>query len=98
MSPRWLRVLMLAALFLLPAAANAHVEILQGDDPIESILQYAYGNGITQIFVGHSQQEGSGWLSRWRVNPVERLIMESEGIDVRIFPTVDGIGAGVVSP
>ena len=67
--------------------AKAHVEILHGEDPIEAILQYAYRNGITQIFVGHSQQDGRGWLSRWKVNPVERLIMESEGIDVRIFPT-----------
>ena len=70
-------------------AANAHVELLQGEDPVEAILRYAYRNGITQIFVGHSQQDSRGWLSRWKVNPVERLIMESEGIDVRIFPTVE---------
>jgi two-component system, OmpR family, sensor histidine kinase KdpD len=67
-------------------AANAHVEILHGDDPIGSILQFAHNHGITQIFAGHTQQ-GGGWLSRWKVNPVERLIMESDGIDVRIFPT-----------
>ena len=67
--------------------AAAHVEILRDEDPVEAILQYAYRNGITQIFVGHSQREKSGWLSRWKANPVERLIMESEGIDVRIFPT-----------
>jgi two-component system sensor histidine kinase KdpD len=67
-------------------AANAHVEILQGEDPIGSILQFAHSHGITQIFAGHTQQ-GGGWLSRWKVNPVERLIMESDGIDVRIFPT-----------
>ncbi len=67
-------------------AAHAHVEILTGDDPVGSILQFAHRHGITQIFAGHSQQ-GGGWLSRWKVNPVERLIMESDGIDVRIFPT-----------
>ena len=67
-------------------AANAHVEILHGEDPVECILQFAHRHGITQIFAGHSQQ-GGGWLSRWKVNPVERLIMESDGIDVRIFPT-----------
>ena len=66
-------------------AANAHVEILTGEDPIGCILQFAHGHGITQIFIGHTQQ-GGGWLSRWKVNPVERLIMESDGIDVRIFP------------
>lgn len=67
-------------------AANAHVEILTGDDPIGRILQFAHSHGITQIFAGHTQQ-GGGWLSRWKANPVERLIMESDGIDVRIFPT-----------
>jgi two-component system sensor histidine kinase KdpD len=67
-------------------AANAHVEILTGEDPIGSILQFAHSHGITQIFAGHTQQSG-GWLSRWKANPVERLIMESDGIDIRIFPT-----------
>jgi two-component system sensor histidine kinase KdpD len=64
--------------------ANAHVEILQGEDAIDSILKFAARQGITQIFVGHSQR--SGWVSRWQANPVERLIMGAEGIDVRIFP------------
>jgi len=64
--------------------ANAHVEILHGEDLTAAILQFAAKHGITQIFVGHSQQ--SGWKSRWKPNPVERLILEAEGIDVRIFP------------
>ena len=55
--------------------------------PSKAFCNYAYRHGITQIFVGHSQQDNRGWLSRWKVNPVERLIMDSEGIDVRIFPT-----------
>jgi two-component system sensor histidine kinase KdpD len=64
--------------------ADAHVEILHGEDLTAAILQFAAKHGITQIFVGHSQQ--SGWKSRWKPNPVERLILEAEGIDVRIFP------------
>jgi K+-sensing histidine kinase KdpD len=64
--------------------AHAHVEILHGEDPIELILQFAKRLGITQIFVGHSQQHQ--WRSRWRANPLERLIMGAEGFDVRIFP------------
>jgi two-component system sensor histidine kinase KdpD len=64
--------------------AKAHVEILNGEDPIETILEFANRQGITQIFVGHSQR--SGFASRLRANPVERLIMEADGIDVRIFP------------
>jgi two-component system sensor histidine kinase KdpD len=65
-------------------AARAYVETLHGEDPIGLILRFAADHGITQIFVGHSQQRG--FLSRWKPNPVERLIMEAEGIDVRIFP------------
>ena len=64
--------------------AKARVELLSGDDPIETILDFATQHGITQIFVGHSNQ--TGWTSRLRANPVERLIMEAEGIDVRVFP------------
>ncbi|MBI5083184.1 MAG: hypothetical protein HZB13_01095 [Acidobacteria bacterium] len=65
-------------------AAKARVEVLEGDDPIEAIIRYARGQGVTQIFAGHSQR--TGWMSRWRVNPLERLILEAEGIDVRVFP------------
>jgi two-component system sensor histidine kinase KdpD len=64
--------------------ADSHVEILHGEDPIGLILEFAAGHGITQIFVGHSQQ--NGWLSGWKANPVERLIRDAEGIDVRVFP------------
>jgi K+-sensing histidine kinase KdpD len=60
------------------------VEVLSGDDPIDAILEYASRQGITQIFVGHSQR--TGWTQHWRANPVERLIMGADGIDVRIFP------------
>jgi two-component system sensor histidine kinase KdpD len=64
--------------------AKARVERLTGEDPTEAILDFAAKHGITQIFVGHSNQ--TGWASRLRANPVERLIMDAEGIDVRVFP------------
>ena len=64
--------------------ASAEVETLQGEDPIALIVDYANQNGITQIFVGHSQE--SRWINYWKPDPVERLIMEAEGIDIRIFP------------
>jgi K+-sensing histidine kinase KdpD len=64
--------------------AKAHVEILRVRDPIRAILEFAAKHGITQIFVGHSQE--AGWLSGLRTNPVERLILGADGIDVRIFP------------
>ncbi len=64
--------------------SGAEVEVLHGDDPIEAILDHARRQGITQIFAGHSQR--SGWLEQWKANPIERLIMGADGIDVRIFP------------
>jgi two-component system sensor histidine kinase KdpD len=64
--------------------AKARVELLSGDDPTEAILDFASKHGVTQIFVGHSNQ--NGWAGRLRANPVERLIMEADGIDVRVFP------------
>lgn len=64
--------------------ANAQVDILHAEDAVGAILDHAAKQGITQIFVGHSQQ--TGVISRWKPNPVERLIMEADGIDVRVFP------------
>jgi two-component system sensor histidine kinase KdpD len=64
--------------------AKAQVEILHGEDPVAAILQFASQHGVTQIFAGHSLE--NGWWSRWKANPLERLILEAEGIDVRIFP------------
>jgi two-component system, OmpR family, sensor histidine kinase KdpD len=64
--------------------AQAHVEILRGDDLVRTLLDYSYRHGITQIFVGHSQRKG--FWQRFVPNPVERLIAESSGIDVRVFP------------
>jgi two-component system sensor histidine kinase KdpD len=63
---------------------RAKVEVLDGENTVQVILRFARSHGITQIFVGHSGR--TGWWDRLRGNPVERLILESEGIDVRIFP------------
>jgi two-component system sensor histidine kinase KdpD len=65
-------------------SAGARIEILDGDDPIEAILDFARSNGVTQLFIGHSQR--SGWASRLRGTPVDRLIEQSRGMDVRVFP------------
>jgi len=65
-------------------AAGARLEILEGDDPVSAILDFAESKGITQLFIGHSQRAGVG--TRLRGNPVDRLIQRSRGMDVRIFP------------
>jgi two-component system sensor histidine kinase KdpD len=65
-------------------ATNARIEILDGEDPIETILHYAREHGITQIFVGHSTQER--WWERFTGTPLDRLIDGADDIDVRVFP------------
>jgi two-component system sensor histidine kinase KdpD len=65
-------------------AAGATIEMLDGEDPVDTILEFARARGITQLFIGHSQRSGLG--ARIRGNPVERMIRGSEGMDVRVFP------------
>jgi two-component system sensor histidine kinase KdpD len=63
---------------------GARVEILEDRDPIAVILSFARENGITQIFIGHSLRRN--WRTRIFGGPVDRLIREAEGMDIRIFP------------
>jgi two-component system sensor histidine kinase KdpD len=64
--------------------AGAKVEILEGVDPAEAILEFAGAHGITQIFIGHSRR--SGWWTRLAGTPVDRLLDRAENMDVRVFP------------
>ncbi len=64
-------------------AAGAHIEILEGDDPAETLLEFARSRGITQLFVGHSQRTG---LARLKGSPLDKLIWEGHGMDVCVFP------------
>ncbi len=64
--------------------AGAQIEILEGDDPVDTLLSFAKSRGITQLFIGHSQR--SGMRFRLTGNPVDRLISRSEGMDIRVFP------------
>ncbi|MEO8257734.1 MAG: hypothetical protein ABI868_10365 [Acidobacteriota bacterium] len=68
----------------LALAQEAHVEIVDGQDPIQTILEYARQEGITQIFVGHNLRRT--WRSHLGGTPLDRLIRDAEGIDVRVFP------------
>lgn len=65
-------------------AAQARIEILDGQDPIETLLGYAHEHGVTQIFVGHSTREQ--WWERFTGTPLDRLIRGAHDIDVRVFP------------
>jgi two-component system sensor histidine kinase KdpD len=65
-------------------AERAHVDILDGKDPVATILKYAREHGITQLFLGHNLRRD--WRARLRGSPLDRLIRGAEGIDVRVFP------------
>ena len=76
--------LALARNVTLARAQHAHVETLEGKDAIKTILDYARSRGITQIFVGHNLRRT--WRNRLGGTPLDRLIREAEGLDVRVFP------------
>lgn len=63
--------------------AGACIEILEGDDPARALLEFARSRCVTQLFVGHSQRGG---LARLRGSPLDKLIWEGHGMDVRVFP------------
>ena len=69
---------------MLARAQDARVEILDGKDPIATILEYARSHGITQIFVGHNLKRN--WRARLSGSPLDQLLRDAEGMDVRVFP------------
>ncbi len=64
--------------------ACSEVAVLEGEDFVESIIEYARDHRVTQIFIGHSLR--SNWWDRFAGGPVDRLIRSAEGMDVRVFP------------
>jgi two-component system sensor histidine kinase KdpD len=56
---------------------GAEVHCLHGGDFVDTILQFARDQRITQLFIGHSLSARS---------PIERLIDRAEDLDVRLFP------------
>ena len=64
--------------------AGATTEVLESDDPIQAIIEFAQRKRVTQIFIGHGSH--GNWRDRLFGDPVLRLIRATEGIDVRVFP------------
>jgi len=73
----------LDARLAIASAGGVPIEILEGADPAETLLEFARSRGITQLFVGHSQRTG---LARLKGSPLDKLIWEGHGIDVCVFP------------
>jgi two-component system sensor histidine kinase KdpD len=67
--------------------SGAQIHVLEGEDPVEAIVDFARAHGITQIFIGHSKREN--WKSRWFGDPVDQLIRSAKGIDIQVFPHTD---------
>ncbi|MGH9446581.1 MAG: universal stress protein [Terriglobia bacterium] len=63
---------------------NAHINVLESEEPIHAIMEFARQHGVTQIFIGHSSRER--WWHRLRGSFVDHVIREAEGMDVRVFP------------
>jgi len=63
---------------------GAQVEVLDGDDPVETLMEFARAHRITQIFIGHTRRDH--WWDRFVGGPIDRVIRAAEGIDVRVFP------------
>jgi two-component system sensor histidine kinase KdpD len=63
---------------------EAQTAVLDGYDPVETLMDYARAHRITQIFVGHPSRVH--WWDRFVGGPLDRLIRAAEGIDVRVFP------------
>ncbi len=63
---------------------GAQVEVLEGEDLVETIVRFARSHGITQIFVGHSARKDL--RTRMFGSTVSRLVRTARGIDVRVFP------------
>jgi two-component system sensor histidine kinase KdpD len=68
----------------LARAQHAHVETLEGADPIRAILDYARAHRITQLFVGHNLRRT--WRTRLAGGLLDRLIDSAGDMDVRVFP------------
>jgi two-component system sensor histidine kinase KdpD len=68
----------------LARAERAQVEVLDGEDPVATIMEYAKDHGITQLYVGHNLRRD--WRARLRGSPLDQIIRGAEGMDVRVFP------------
>ena len=74
-----------AAVELAKESGTETVE-LDGEDAVDTFLDFARHRGITQIYIGHKGRE-SLW-ERAFGSDLDRLIRSAEGIDVRVFPHI----------
>jgi two-component system sensor histidine kinase KdpD len=67
---------------------GAEVHCLHGSDFVDTLLDFACEQRITQLFLGHT---GANSRSRWWApSGIDRLIEAAESFDVRLFPHEEG--------
>ncbi len=64
--------------------AGAKIAMLDAEDFVGAIVEYARSQRITQILIGHSLRHT--WWDRLWGGPVDRLIRAAEGMDLCVFP------------
>ena len=70
----------------LARSVGAEVHVIESnEDAVSAIMEFAKEHGVTQLFLGHSQQE-ENWRSVLSRNPLDRLIEAAGNMDVRVFP------------
>jgi two-component system sensor histidine kinase KdpD len=63
---------------------EAEVAMVEGEDEVHTIVEFARRHRITQLYIGHSPVPA--WqLWFWRTT-ADRIIHAAEGIDVKLFP------------
>ena len=65
-------------------AAGAQAEAIEGEELVETVVQYARTHGVTQIFIGHSGRKD--FRARVFGSAVSELVHAARGMDVRVFP------------
>ena len=64
--------------------AGVELVLLESDDEVEAIIEFARKERITQLYIGQSSVRD--WRMRLTGTVADRLIKAAEGIDVKLFP------------
>ncbi len=62
---------------------KAEVVLLDSDNEVDAIIDFAHKERITQIYIGHSSNQT--WRDRLTGAVADRLIQAAEGMDVKLF-------------
>ncbi len=70
--------------FAVAREAQAELVLIESDDEVDAIMDFARKERITQLYIGQSAVPDL--RTRFTGTPADRLIKAAEGIDVKLFP------------